>query len=324
MAAVVAGLASILVGCGGGAATVRETVTVTAEPPVQALTLAHRVPEGPRIESGQHLQSASGCSRERGGRVKTIHLYSDVGHCIRIEPRDRLLFVNWTGIGGDRREANEVVVTLGRYEARIGTGQSALFPAAAGTYLARGLHRVNTHADASAPSVMVLPEGCAIPNHGLGRAPLPPGEGLCFIEGAKPCPASKLRVRVARTGAAAGTVHQAFELVNRSGRTCIVSGFPRLLAVDARGRPLGAPSQRAPQVTTMSGGHPKVIVLEPGGIATFEATYGEAANYVPSCAPRHSSALLVTLPGARHPQPVEYELERCTRPSQGLNVGRIE
>lgn len=64
--------------------------------------------------------------------------------------------------------------------------------------------------------------------------------------------------------------------------------------------------------------------LEPGGIATFEATYGEAANYVPSCEPRRSSALFVTPPGAHRPQLVKYELERCTRPSQGLNVGRIE
>lgn len=167
-------------------------MTAVAPAPVQSIVLAHRSPEGPRIEPGEHIQS--GCSRERGGRVKAIHIYSGAGHCIRVEPRDRLLFVNSTDIGQDPREGNEVVVTLGGYEARIGPGQSALFPAPAGPYLALGLHRTNTHADAPAPLVMVLPEGCAIPNHGLPRGPpLAPGEGLCFVEGAPPCRARSWR-----------------------------------------------------------------------------------------------------------------------------------
>lgn len=317
-------LALAALGCGGGATTVQKTVTASAQSPVQGLVLAHRTPEAPRLEPGEHLQSASGCSRERGGRVKTIHVYPDVGHCIRVEPRDRLLFVNSTGIGPERREANEVVITLGSYEARIGPDQSALFPAPAGSYLARGLHRTNTHADAPAPSVMVLPEGCAIPNRGLPRgAPLAPGEGLCFVEGAPRCPGSKLRVRVGRTGVAAGTVYQRFEVLNRSDRTCTVSGFPRLQAVDARGRPIGPPAEPDPLLTTMSGDHPRVIVLESGGVATFEMNYGEAANYSPSCKPRQSAALRVTIPRASPSQRVRYGFERCAR-HQGFNVGRIE
>jgi hypothetical protein len=316
-------LALVAVGCGGGASTVQKTVTAAAQSPVQNLVLAHRIPEAPRLEPGEHLQSASGCSQVGGGRVKTIYVWPDAEHCIRVTPGDRLLFVNFTGFGPDQRDANPVELSLGGYEARIGLGQSALFEAPAGSYLARGLHRTNTHADAPAPSVMVLPEGCAIPNHGLGRgAPLPPGEGLCFLEGASRCPGSKLRVRVGRTGAAAGTVYQRFEVVNRFHRTCTVSGFPRLLAVDAHGRSLGPPAQRDPLLSTMSGDHPKVIVLEPGGIATFEMNYGEAVNYSPDCGPRTSAALLVTLPDGESSHRVPYRFERCRR--QGFNVGRIE
>ena len=321
--AILALLALAAGGCGGGASTVQKTVTVSARSPVQELILAHRAREATRLEPGEHVQSASGCSREHGGRVKTIHVYSDVGHCIRVEPRDRLLFINSTGIGPDRREPNEVVISLGSYEARIGPSQSALFTAPAGTYLARGLHRTNTHADAPAPLVMVLPEGCAIPNHGLGRgAPLPPGEGLCFLEGAPRCPGSKLRVREARTGVAAGTVYQALEIVNRFHRTCTVSGFPRLQALDANGRRIGPSAEPDPALTTMTGNHPRVIVLEAGGVATFEMNYGEAANYSPDCRPRESAALLIAVPGARSSLRVPYRFERC--PRQDFNVGRIE
>lgn len=73
----------------------------------------------------------------------------------------------------------------------------------------------------------------------------------------------------------------------------------------------------------MSGNHPKVIMLEPGGIASFEASYGEgqlrASRSAAAClvAPRH-------LPGPHRSQLVEYKLERCARPSLGFDVGRIE
>jgi hypothetical protein len=321
--AISAFLALAAVGCGGGASIAQKTVTVGVRAPVQNLVLAHRTPEGPQIEPGEHIQSASGCSQVGGGRVKTIYVWPDAEHCIRVTPDDRLLFVNFTGTGPERREANEVVITLGGYEARVGPGQSAFFPAPAGSYLARGLHRTNTHADAPAPSVMVLPDGCAIPNHGLGRgASLQPGEGLCFVEGAPHCPGSKLRVRVARAGLAAGTVYQDFEIVNHSGRACTVSGFPDLFAVDAHGRSIGPPAQRDPLLSTMSGDHPRVIVLDPGGIATFEMNYGEAANYSPDCGPRMSAALLVTLPDGESSYRVPYRFERCRR--QGFSVGRIE
>jgi Protein of unknown function (DUF4232) len=152
------------------------------------------------------------------------------------------------------------------------TGRSAIFAAPAGSYLALGWHRTKVRG-APAPSVLVLPEGCALPNRGLSRPPLPPGEGLCFAEGAPPCDRSKLTVRAGRTGLAAGTVYQPFEVVNRSGRTCTVSGVPNLVAVDRDGHSIGPPATHEPALSPMTGDHPKVIVLEPGGIATFQTRY---------------------------------------------------
>jgi Protein of unknown function (DUF4232) len=307
-------------GCGGATKTVEKTVTIGVLPPAQKLTLARRNPSGPRREPGAHGQSASGCTRERGGRVKTLHVYPDVGNCIRIEPRDRLLFVNSTGTGPVQSGAHTVVVTLGRYEARIGPGRAAIFAAPASSYLALGWHRTKV-SGAPAPSVLVLPEGCALPNHGLSRPPLPAGEGICFAEGAPPC--DRLAVRASRTGAAAGSVYQSFEAVNRSDRNCTVSGVPRLAAVDGHGRPIGPPATQDARLSTMTGRHPKVIVLEPEGVAIFRARYGEAVNYSPPCGERWSTALWVTVPPAPT-QSVPYRMERCPSGVQGFEVGRIE
>jgi hypothetical protein len=315
-------LAAVAAGCGGGTKTVERTVTVEVVPPAQNLTLAHQNPELPRREPGAPGQSASGCTRESGGRVKTLHVYPDVGNCIRIEPSDRLLFVNSTGNGPKELGAREVVVTLGRYEARIDPGRSAIFAAPVISYLALGLHQVKVRGGPG-PEVLVLPEGCALPNHGLSRPPLPPGEGLCFAAGAPPCDRSKLTVRAGRTGLAAGSVYQPFEVLNRSSRTCTVSGVPRLVAVDRDGRSIGPPATHEPGLSTMTGDHPKVIVLEPGGIAAFEMRYGEAANFSPPCGERWSTALRVTIPPGP-PTIVPYRMERCPNGVQGFGVGRVE
>jgi hypothetical protein len=246
--------------------------------------------------------------------VKTTNLYPDVGNCITLSPRDRLLVVNSTGEGSPR-EAHPVRVSLGDYDAEVGIGDTALFPPA-GTYLGIGLHQLDTHGEAPAPSVLVVPEGCS------PRDPRP-GEGLCFGGGSPRCRGLALRVKAVRGGAGLGTVYQPFEVVNHSGRTCTVSGFPRLSAVDRRGRPIGPPARQDPATTTMSGGHSATIALGPGDAATFEMTYGEAANYSPSCGPRKSAALRVTVVAAGPSQELPYRMERCPH-TQGFDVGRLE
>jgi Protein of unknown function (DUF4232) len=97
----------------------------------------------------------------------------------------------------------------------------------------------------------------------------------------------------------------------------------RLIAVDGRGRPIGPPARQDPGTTTMSGDHSAAIALGPGGIATFEMTYGEAANYSPDCGPRRSAALRVTVPPGGAPQQVPYRMERCPH-TQGFDVGGLE
>jgi hypothetical protein len=308
-------LASLAAGCGGGTTTVERTVTTPSRASVQSLVIARLSSKRREPEAGEHTLGATKCAEEPGAGVQTIHVYSDLSTCVRVSPQARLLFVNSTGRGPKHREPEPVEITVGAYEASIDIGQSALFPAPVGSYLRLGLHEAGTSTTAQQPSVLVLPEGCAIKNP-------EPGEGLCFAAGAPRCPGPELETRVGRGGAAAGTDYQHFEVVNRSRHTCTVSGYPRLLALDAQGRPIGLPGTPEHLLSTMSGNHPKLIALEPAGVATFVMSYVAAANFSPPCGERRSAALRVTLPPAGPSQRLPYRMELC--PRQSFNVGRIE
>src|SRR6202020_672565 len=95
-------------------------------------------------------------------------------------------------------------------------------------------HRAQTSADATAPLVLVLPEGCQVKD-------TEPGESLCFAAGAPPCHAAGLALHQGRGGAGLGTYYGHVLLVNRSARTCSVAGYPRVQAIDAEGGAIGAP-----------------------------------------------------------------------------------
>jgi Protein of unknown function (DUF4232) len=169
----------------------------------------------------------------------------------------------------------------------------------------------------------VLPEGCALPNHGLSRPPLPAGEGLCFAEGAPPCDHSKLSVRAGRTGLAAGSVYQPFEVVNRSGRTCTVTGVPHLVAVDRHGRAIGPPATTEPDLSTMTGDHPKVMSSNRAASPPSRCATARRPTTRPPCGERWSTALRVTIPPGP-PTSVPYRMERCPDGVQGLGVGRVD
>lgn len=102
-----------------------------------------------------------------------MYLDSDVPspRCLRVPPRDRILFVNTTG-GPYQRHQEVVRIRVGDWRVRLGPHQFALIPAPVGSYLGRGFHRLGA-SGAPAPSILVLPEDCA-----LGRPE--PGKALCF------------------------------------------------------------------------------------------------------------------------------------------------
>lgn len=244
--------------------------------------------------------------------MKTVFLRSEGETCVRVAPRDRLLFVDATGSGGGAE------VSLGSFQAYIGIGGSALFPAPVGTYLGLGSHRAQTGADATAPWILVLPEGCQVKD-------TEPGESLCFAAGAPPCHAGGLALHQGGGGGALGTDYQHVLLVNRSARTCSVAGYPEVQAVDAEGGAIGVPFHTGASTPSDTGGHPRTITLEPGAAATFEMNTGTAANHPRStCRPRKADHVKVTIPGAGDsPLSLPYELEVCAR-GGNVSVGRIE
>lgn len=311
-------LVLVVAGCGGGATTVVRTVTTPAWPPRGRLSLAHRDPEAPRVEPGHRPRSEAGCVEPRGGRVKAVVLRSAGETCARVAPRDRLLFVNAVGVGHGPGEPEPIEVDAGPFSAYAPTEGSAVFAAPVGTYLALGLHRVETTAGATAPLVLVLPEGCRVKD-------TRPGESLCFAGHRPPCKASDLRVRTARGGAGLGTYYGHDLLVNRSARVCTVSGFPHVVPLDSRGRPVVPKIPARPSATTMSGNHPRTIALEPGAAATFEINTTAAANYSRSaCLPRKAATLRIHIPGAGSGTlSVPYGMELCSTGSNAT-VGRIE
>jgi hypothetical protein len=308
--AVVTGVLVLLAaGCGGGsdgAGTVTETVTTAAPAPIQKLVIGRRDPEAVhRREAGSH-ESPADCREVRGGRVKTILLRSDSASCFQVAPRDQLLFVNSTGIGPRHEEPEQVHVSVGGWEATIEVGQSALFPKAVGDYLGIGLHSGYTNATVQRPSILVLPEGCAVKDP-------KPGESLCFAAGAPPCHGSELGYRAPMGGAGAGTYYQQIAVVNRSDRTCTVTGFPRLVALDPSGRPIGRIPTWGRTRTMPPARHPRKIALEPGGAAIFELNTTNAGNYSRSaCRPRKAGTLRISVPSSgSSAKPIPYGWELC-------------
>jgi Protein of unknown function (DUF4232) len=312
-------VALLAAGCGGGSdhtTTVTRTVRVPVHSPVGTLSLARRDRDAPRIEPGHRPRSEAGCVEPRGGHVKTVYLRSEGETCLRVAPRDRLLFAEAVGPG---EEAGGVEVRAGPYQGYGRIGGSVLIPAAVGTYLSPGLHRVHTGADVTAPLVLVLPEGCQV-------ADTKPGESLCFAGHRPPCKASDLRVHALRGGAGLGTYYAHDLIVNRSARTCTVSGFPHVVPLDSRGRPVLPSIPTSGYTTTNDGNHPRRIALEPGAAATFEINTSTAADYSPrsSCRPRRAATLRIHVPGSGDgTESVTYGMELCTERSN-VSVGRIE
>lgn len=146
--------------------------TATTRPPTQRTVIGRRL--GPaRVEPGEQVLPASPCEKFGKNGTTTIHIWPDAGHCARVEPGERLAFVNHTGIGPRHAGAVAIRVLIGDYELSIGPHGNGRIPAPVETYLGRGSHRVRI-AGAPGWTILLLPPVCAI------RPPAAPGEKLCF------------------------------------------------------------------------------------------------------------------------------------------------
>jgi len=122
------------------------------------------------------------------------------------------------------------------------------------------------------------------------------------------CKTAGLVVWVNTNGnAAAGSTYVTLEFTNQSGRTCTLSGYPGVSALDLRGHALGSPSGRNPSTV-------KVVKLAPNATANAVLQIVVAGNYPPAkCHRTAAAALRVYPPNQTASKVVPLPFEACSR-----------
>ncbi len=130
------------------------------------------------------------------------------------------------------------------------------------------------------------------------------------VAGLRPCRTSQLRVTVGTTGgAAAGTSYLPLDFTNVSGRSCILSGYPRVSFV------MGSPGRQVGDAGADDINFGPVTVTVASG-ASAHAWLGIAAvgNYPPSqCAPVTARRLRVYPPGQSSPLYAGIKAWACSK-----------
>ena len=120
-------------------------------------------------------------------------------------------------------------------------------------------------------------------------------------------------------GGAAGSVYYRLEFTNLSGHSCTVSGYPKVSAVDLRGKRVGAVA------TTEPGKKARPVKLAPGDTATATLRIVDALNFpAGKCKPTTAAGLRVTVPGGSGAKTAPLAFETCAlAASKTLSVGPV-
>ena len=109
-------------------------------------------------------------------------------------------------------------------------------------------------------------------------------------------------------GGAAGSVYYRIEFTNLSTATCTLSGFPKVNAVDLKGKRVGAfvaaePGKKAAKVT-----------LAPGQVAAAQLRIVDALNFpADKCKATTAAGLRVGIPGGSGNKVAPLAFETCAR-----------
>jgi hypothetical protein len=137
----------------------------------------------------------------------------------------------------------------------------------------------------------------------------------------KACPASGLVIWAGEEpgGGTAGSVYYRIEFTNLSGGTCTVSGYPRVNAVDLKGRTIGAAA------TPAAGKKAKPVTLKPGASAVATLQIVEALNFpTGKCKATTAAGLRVGVPGGSGAKIAPLAFETCSlAASKTLAVGVV-
>jgi len=126
----------------------------------------------------------------------------------------------------------------------------------------------------------------------------------------KACAASGLVVWAGEEpgGATAGSVYYRIELTNLSAATCAVKGYPKVNAVDLKGRRIGA------FATHERGKRVRRVTLAPGQSATATLRIVDALNFpADKCKATTAAGLRVGIPGGHGNKIAPLAFETCTR-----------
>ena len=106
---------------------------------------------------------------------------------------------------------------------------------------------------------------------------------------------------------AAGSTFYTVELTNLSGRTCTLSGYPRVAGVDLAGRRLGGAATRFVS-------HRSPVTLANRSTASFILQITEVGNFPASaCRQVTAAGLRVVLPSQRASKVIPFPFQACSR-----------
>lgn len=125
------------------------------------------------------------------------------------------------------------------------------------------------------------------------------------------CPASGLVVWAGEEpgGGAAGSVYYRIELTNLATATCTVKGYPRVNAVDLKGRRIGAFASHEKSKKA------RLVTLAPGQSASATLRIVDALNFpADRCRATTAAGLRVGIPGGHGNKIAPLAFETCARP----------
>jgi hypothetical protein len=124
------------------------------------------------------------------------------------------------------------------------------------------------------------------------------------------CPASGLVIWAGEEpgGGAAGSVYYRVEFTNLTTTTCTVSGYPKVNAVDLKGRRIGA------FATQEKGKKARAVTLAPGRSASATLRIVDALNFpADKCKATTAAGLRVSVPGGSGSKIAPLVFETCVR-----------
>jgi hypothetical protein len=137
----------------------------------------------------------------------------------------------------------------------------------------------------------------------------------------KACPASGLVVWAGPEpgGGAAGSVYYRIEFTNLSTATCTLSGYPKVNAVDLKGRRIGAFASHEKKAA-------KQVTLAPGQSASATLRIVDALNFpADKCKATTAAGLRVAIPGGSGNKIAPLAFETCVKATtKTLSVAPVQ